>query len=146
MRLPASLRALFYAFAAVLTASGLVWLGVHYAAAPGAPGSALALEVHGGAAMAVLFLVGIVVALHVPHGWRERRNRGSGIAVASLLSLLAITGFLLYYAGGDRLRETASLVHWSIGLAAPVLLWLHTGLGHRATRLRNGGVQGRRQG
>ena len=145
MRLPASLRAVFYAFAGVLIASGLAWLGVHYAAAPGAPGSALALEVHGGAAMAILFVAGIVAALHVPRSWRERRNRSSGIAVASLLALLTITGFLLYYAGGDRLRETASLVHWGVGLAAPVLLWLHTSLGHRATRLRNGSVQGGRQ-
>lgn len=145
MRLPASLRAGFYAFGGVLTASGVAWLAIHYAAAPGTPGSGLALEVHGGAAMAILFLAGIVVALHLPRGWRERKNRSSGIVVASLLALLTVTGFLLYYAGDDRLRETASLVHWWVGLAVPLLLWLHTWLGQRAARPRNDGVQGRRQ-
>lgn len=144
-RLPASLRAAFYASGGALIATGLAWLALHYAAAvPGAPGSALALEVHGGAAMAILFLAGIVVALHLPRGWRERKNRSSGMVVASLLALLAITGFLLYYAGDDRLRATASLVHWLAGLAAPLLLWLHAWLGHRAARLRNGSAAGAR--
>ena len=140
MRLPPSLRAGFYAAGGVLAVTGLVWLGLHYGAAPGALGSSLALEVHGAAAMAILFLAGIVVALHLPRGWREQKNRGSGIVVASLLALLTITGFLLYYAGDDRLREAASLVHWLAGLAAPLLLWLHAALGRRATQPRTGGV------
>lgn len=134
MQLPPSLRAAFYACGAVLTASGLVWLAVHYAAPPEARGSALALEVHGAAAMAVLFLAGAVAALHVPGAWRERKNRNSGIAVVSWVVLLAVTGFLLYYAGDDSVRETAGVVHWVSGLAAPLLVWLHGSLGWRATR------------
>jgi hypothetical protein len=134
MRLPLSLRAGFYASGALLTASGLAWLGVHYAAPPGAPGSAAALEVHGAAAMAVLFLAGAVAALHVPGGWRDGKNRRSGLLVVSVLAALTITGFFLYYAGDDSLRETAGVVHWVIGLAAPLLLWLHSALGRRAAR------------
>lgn len=134
MRLPPSLRAGFYASGGLLTLSGLVWLGLHYAAPTGAPAAALALETHGAAAMAVLFLAGAVAALHVPGGWRERKNRSSGIAVASLLLLLTFTGFLLYYAGDDMVREAAGVAHWAVGLAAPLLVWLHTCLGRGAKR------------
>lgn len=134
MRLPLSLRAGFYGCGGLLVASGLVWLGVHYAAAPGAGGSAAALEVHGAAAMAILFLAGAVAALHVPCKWRERKNRSSGIAITLFLGVLTISGFFLYYAGDDRVRETASIVHWIVGLAAPILLWLHSSLGRRDSR------------
>jgi peptidoglycan/LPS O-acetylase OafA/YrhL len=132
MYLPRSLRAGFYASAALLLASGIAWLAIHYEALPGTQASALALEVHGAAAMAVLFLAGGLLALHAPRAWRERRNRATGLATAVLLAALAITGYLLYYAGDEKLRQGASLVHWGLGLAAPMLAWLHVFLGRRS--------------
>lgn len=131
MRLPASLRAAFYATGALLFASGMAWLGLHYEAPERTAAAALTLEVHGGAAMAVLFVAGGVLALHAPSAWRERKNRASGALLAAALALLTASAFLLYYAGGDALREQASLVHWAIGAAAPLLVWLHLALGRR---------------
>jgi hypothetical protein len=36
-----------------------------------------------------------------------------------------LTGYLLYYAGGDEFRAAVSLGHWTVGLAALIFLLLH---------------------
>jgi hypothetical protein len=133
MRLPASLRAAFYAASAVLAGSGIAWLVMRFGTADEPRGAeALALEVHGAAAMAVLALVGGVVALHAASRWRERRNRASGALLSALLLVLTASAYLLYYAGDDRLRGAASLAHWSLGLLAPVLGAWHVASGRPA--------------
>jgi cytochrome b561 len=66
----------------------------------------------------------MAVALHVPGAWRERKNRVSGLVMAVALIGLVITGYLLYYAGGESARALASVAHWLPGLALPAVgLW-----------------------
>ena len=60
--------------------------------------------------------VGIVVT--------GRRSFGS-------FGILTITGYGLYYAGGERLRAWTSWIHLAVGLALPLLLILHIWLGKR---------------
>jgi hypothetical protein len=136
MRLAASLRYSLYGLVVALLASGIVWLAVHYFDVVSGDARAwtdLSMRVHGGAAMAVLVVVGITIALHVARAWREHKNRVSGLALAAVLLALTLTGYLLYYAGGDTARAAASAAHWIIGLCLPLLLAAHVYLGRTAS-------------
>jgi hypothetical protein len=127
MRLALRLRLWLYASAALLWASGAAWLLANYfAPARSLPAglAAASLRIHGGVAMLLLVLAGMAVALHVPGAWRERKNRVSGLVMAVALIGLVITGYLLYYAGGESARALASVAHWLPGLALPAVgLW-----------------------
>jgi hypothetical protein len=81
--------------------------------------------------MVMLILTGSAVALHGPVGWRERRNRVSGLALCGALIAITVTGYCLYYLGDEGARMAASLSHWILGLALPVVLALHALLGRR---------------
>ena len=116
----------------VVLASGVAWLVMRDPSRPGL--AAASMEIHGGAAMVLLVLIGAVSALHAPAGWRERRNRWSGAVVATALTVLALTGFLLYYLGDEQARAFASLLHWTVGFGAAALLGLHVWLGVRAAK------------
>jgi hypothetical protein len=129
MKLAASLRYSLYGTLAALFASGTAWLATRYGArAPFGDSrwSAVSMQVHGAAAMALLVLAGGAIALHVGSAWRERRNRVSGLAVGIALLAMTVTGYLLYYAGEDSERAIASVAHWVVGLAAPLVVAWHT--------------------
>ena len=70
-------------------------------------------------------LFGSLLASHMPRAWSLRRGRASGGAIASVFVLLAVTGYGLYYAGGEVLRAWISVIHWGVGLGLPVLLVVH---------------------
>src|SRR5450755_4430054 len=62
--------------------SGVVWLYFRYLATPVAtdlgpsphPAQAVAMKIHGAAAMAILLVVGTLLTVHVPAGWRQHRS------------------------------------------------------------------------
>jgi hypothetical protein len=54
--------------------------------------------------------------------------------VIGAMLLLTVTGYLLYYAGGEETRPVISLVHWVVGLAVPALLTWHVLSGRSQTR------------
>ena len=123
-----------------LVGSGLAWLGTHYADALGFTAGdelarvareALAMKLHGAAAMATLIALGAMVAAHARPAWRLRRNRGSGSLVVATFAVLAATGYALYYFATDDARPPLSLLHWVTGLALVVLLPVHLVLGRR---------------
>ena len=137
MRLALSLRLWLYASAVLLWASGTAWLFAHYfqsARSYPAGLAAASMKIHGAAAMLLLVLAGVVVALHAPGAWRERKNRGSGLVMAAALIGLAVTGYLLYYAGGETARSLASVGHWLPGLVLPVIGLWHGLAGRRSRR------------
>lgn len=92
---------------------------------------AWAMKVHGAGAMAILVLVGMLLTGHVRIAWRARRNRSSGSLFLAAFGILAVTGYGLYYAGGEQLRAWTSWIHLAVGLALPFLLILHIWLGKR---------------
>ena len=92
---------------------------------------AWAMKIHGAGAMAILVLVGTLLTGHVKLAWRARRNRANGSIFLSAFAVLAITGYGLYYAGGERLRACTSWIHLDVGLVLPLLLILHVWLGKR---------------
>lgn len=134
-------RYLFYAVLALLFVSGAAWAYAQYLIT--SPNEAtqsvksFALKIHGAAAMATLVLIGTILTTHVRFAWRARRNRGNGVLFLTVLAILTLTGYGLYYAGDERLRAWTSWIHLALGLVLPILLVLHVMLG-RGTRPRAG--------
>jgi uncharacterized membrane protein len=119
---------------ALLFFSGAAWAYWNYLRLPGdfeVGAKAWAMKIHGAAAMAILVLIGILLSAHVKFAWRARRNRTNGSVFLSAFAVLTITGYGLYYAGGERLRAWTSWIHLAIGLALPVLLLMHIFLGRK---------------
>ncbi len=140
LRLPPHYRRLVYGILATSWLTGILWLVFHYfLAAQGEFGTephpleAWWLRLHGAAAFAVLWLFGLLWGLHVRPGLARPARRASGMVLILLLALLAVSGYLLYYAGSDWLRDSVRLVHWlaGVGLGLPFLLHL---LGARPRR------------
>src|SRR3954471_7510316 len=119
-RIAVALRLGLYATFVVLLATGLAWEAV----GPGSLASAL-MMIHGAAAMLALVLAGTLFAQHVPAGWSAGKNRRSGIFLLAVLGWLALTGYLLYYAGGESPRYYASQSHLWVGIATALIGALH---------------------
>jgi cytochrome c biogenesis protein CcdA len=94
------------------------------------------LRLHGLALIPALLGFGGLFIAHIPKGWRDHRQRWIGLGLTSLVGLLIITGYLLYYAGGDDFRGWVSLIHWVMGLAVPLLFIWHYARRHDAQRGR----------
>lgn len=136
---PRHRRFVYGAFAAIW-ASGVLWLIFHYFlprqgefGAEPHPLEAWWLRLHGAAAFFALWLGGLVWIVHVRHGLARPKRRVTGIALIAMFGVLAASGYLLYYASDDALRDAVRLVHWLVGLALIVPFLLHS---LRARRLR----------
>ena len=84
----------------------------------------LLMKIHGGAAMLALLVLG-ALTVHIRRGWKAHKNRLSGALLMAVNVFLIVTGYGLYYAGGEALREWLSRWHAWIGLGAGVLLPAH---------------------
>ena len=131
-------RALRYCLSIVLALlflSGAAWTYWNYLVAHSGDFEAGArtwsMKIHGAAAMAILVLIGTLLTGHVKLAWRARRNRGNGALLLGVFGILTITGYGLYYAGGEELRAWTSWIHLSVGLSIPVLVVLHVALGKK---------------
>lgn len=119
--------------------SGVAWLLLHFYApiesdfGPEAnPLEPWMLKAHGLAMIAALLAIGGLLTAHVLAGWEIRQQRIKGIAIGATVLVLTATGYLLYYAGDQQFRESASAIHWILGLGSPaIFLW------HRAGRRKN---------
>ena len=137
-------RAWLYGTFAVLFATGVVWWALHrFGRVEGDFGPTVnplepwLLKLHGAAAMVSLLVLGTLIPLHLKRGWHARRNRGSGGGMVALCVLLIVTGYALYYVGGDQLRELASTAHLVLGFGFPAALIWHIVRGRRTTRQSN---------
>jgi hypothetical protein len=90
------------------------------------------MKIHGAAAMASLVLLGTLLNVHVKFAWRAGRNRINGAILLSVFGVLIVTGYGLYYAGGEKLRAWTSWIHLVIGVAVPIFLVIHILLGRGA--------------
>ena len=84
----------------------------------------LLMKIHGGAAMLALLVLG-ALTVHIRRGWKAHKNRLSGALLMAVNVFLIVTGYGLYYAGGEALREWLSRWHAWLGLASGVLLPAH---------------------
>jgi len=138
-------RRAVYVATGALVVSGILWLVLHYwMTASGEfgetshPLESWMLRIHGAAAMAGLILYGSLLPIHIKRAWTIRRNVALGIALSSLLLLLTVTGYLLYYAGGEDTRPVISALHWVVGLSVPALLVWHVVAGRRRSVVPSG--------
>jgi hypothetical protein len=113
-----------YGSGMLLLASGALWLVIHYFGATADAWAPWCLKLHGLAAMAALVAIGALMPVHMRKAWRLQRNRAAGVALGILCLALALTGYGLYYFGGEALRAWTSVAHWAMGLvAAPAIVW-----------------------
>ena len=135
IRLKRLQRYFLYAVLGLLFLSGVAWAYWNYlAASPGdfeTGAKTWAMKIHGATAMAILVLIGMLLTGHVRFAWRARRNRANGSVFLSAFAVLTITGYGLYYAGGERLRAWTSWIHLGVGLVLPILLLIHIFLGRK---------------
>lgn len=138
MRMPAWMRRWVYLTGLSCLMTGVLWLTFHYFVrhegefGPEAhPLEHLWLTLHGGAAIVMAWVFGLIWLAHVRRGWHRGRNRNSGATMAFLLIVLAATGWGLYYLGDEAWREAASLIHWILGLTAGFWLPFHIWRGRR---------------
>lgn len=88
---------------------------------------------HGFSAYLFVLLFGAVMPNHIKGGWKNKRNRISGGAMALVMALLLISGLFLYY--GEETRDAALWAHWIIGCGLVVLFPIHFVRGRRANFL-----------
>lgn len=128
-------RYCLYIVLALLFLSGVAWAYWNYLVADSsgfeASAKTWAMKIHGAAAMAILVLIGTLLTGHIKLAWRARRNRGNGALLLGVFGILTITGYGLYYAGGEELRAWTSWIHLSVGLSIPLLIVLHLVFGKR---------------
>jgi hypothetical protein len=141
MKLSVRHRIWLYSVFGVLFATGLGWWLIHRTESAELqtgleirPVEPWLMKIHGAAAMLGLIILGALIPLHIKRSWRARRNRGSGSSMITVCILLIVTGYALYYAGGDHLRALASTAHLVLGLGFPVLLIWHIICGRRSAR------------
>jgi hypothetical protein len=141
LRIPRRRRMSLYVALAVLFGSGILWLVFHYFLMRrgefGMEPHALEawwLRLHGAAAFVILWFAGLLWGTHARPNLMRQRWRASGIVIVTLLALLAISGYLLYYAANDGLHDAARLVHWVLGLSLAVPLLIHIFGGQRRSR------------
>ena len=111
--------------------SGVGWMGDHYLLAPrdslGFAGGSepLWLKIHGAFAFLTIWTGGLLWGMHIVKAWPRRWRRLSGGSLLTALLLLMLSGYLLYYAGGDRMRAATSLIHQLLGLAILLAYLIH---------------------
>jgi hypothetical protein len=132
MKIPYRFRMFVYAVCAAVFATGAIWeifdRFVHVATAIGEqkhPLEPWALRAHGAAALLGVFGFGQLFSSHVRPSWRAGRKRRSGGFLVGVITVLIVSGYLLYYASGDDFRDFVSQAHLWIGLASPLPFLIH---------------------
>lgn len=100
------------------------------------PGSARVLTVasHAAGGLVMTLLIGALFSVHMRSGWRRRRQRGSGLLVATLFMVLNASAVGIYYLGDDTLGAAAAFIHLGVGLVLIGPLAWHWVRGRRARR------------
>lgn len=126
-----ALRRVIYTICTLLWLSGCAWLVVHFffpvvtdfGPAPN-PLEPWLLRVHGWVAVSGIFLFGWITSEHISDRWRKPQNRVSGLSLAVFVSILAVSGYALYYTA-DRLHDGAAVVHEVLGALAIAFALAH---------------------
>ena len=116
----------------LLWLSGVAWLVLYYFGRSDGdlgprtnPAEVWMLRLHGLVLLPGLLALGGLMVSHIPLGWVQRRQRMLGVLLSSVLAVLIVSGYLLYYLGDEGLRADASVIHWAFGLALPACFFLH---------------------
>jgi hypothetical protein len=83
------------------------------------------LLMHGVTAVASLYLFGWIGARHALRWWAAGLRRLSGGALASLLTLLTLTGFALFFLSSDAWQRYAAGAHDVLGIGVTLFAIQH---------------------
>jgi hypothetical protein len=115
-----------------LTVSGFAWLilkaltpNSDYALPPYHESMQGLIKIHVAFGLVGLIALGMVCAVHIPTGWRLRRNRLTGIGNIVCWSLLIASGYLLWYASEGKVKLFSSWIHWGGGVFLPLVFMGH---------------------
>lgn len=135
-------RRLFHGITFMLWLTGTIWLIFRYGVPvedefglQTHPAQTMILKIHGLAAMAFLFIVGVLIH-HIRPGWRRKQQRFSGVSLLTVCGCLVLTGWGLYYAGEERFRNWMSAMHSIIGVLLPVIILFHVWNVYRRLKLK----------
>ena len=136
-------RRVFYTVFGILWGSGALWLLIEWFKDPelGAARTLLqtfSMKIHGATMLLYLALLGSLFT-HVRRGTALKANRLSGFSIITLNTVLALSGWLLYYVSDDGLRAWSSTLHWIVGVSVLPLLCGHVVLGRGWARDLSGG-------
>jgi len=135
------MKSWFYGVSSILFISGAFWLAVHYLT--GQPDElnmryytleSWLLKVHGGAAMAFLMVFGVLIPTHMRYTWHQGRNRLTAIFLFGACILMMLSGYGLYYFGGEELRRVVSSLHGILGCVIPFVLLGHVLMGRKSKK------------
>lgn len=73
------------------------------------------LVLHGISGMALAIGFGMLMQSHIRAAWRMKKHRVSGALMVSLMTLLIVSGLLLYY-GSETIHDANRLVHIGLGV------------------------------
>jgi hypothetical protein len=127
----AALRRAIYIVFGTLWGSGGCWLLLHWFFARPTPFGSIEhpwqpgiLRIHGWLAIGSVFLLGWVMANHISDRWPQAMKRASGLAMAGVAAVLALSGYALYYTT-DNLHDYAAAIHEVVGAAAVLFALTH---------------------
>lgn len=142
-RLPDGQRRTVYTTLGALWLTGVLWLlGHFFMRGDGDIGPIVhplepwSLRLHGAVVLVFATVIGSLWPAHIRPAWIAARNRRSGLSMAAGLGLLTITGYLLYYGSAEAVRDWSATIHWTFGLATPLLLTWHVARGRPKPVLR----------
>jgi len=126
-------RRVLYVSLTVLSLSGVVWLVMPYIFEVDVFAQVIkmrlvkswSMRIHAFAASISLITLGAVWATHSRMGWRLQKNRVTGVLNMAVWLLLALTAYCLGYAPDGVFRDWSAWLHWSLGIALPLIAWLH---------------------
>ncbi|WP_339939274.1 DUF4405 domain-containing protein [Undibacterium luofuense] len=127
-----------YALLAGLWLSGLIWLLVRYTLrtvteygeVPHAAEHPL-MQLHGALLWFWLFLWGSLLLQHIRRAHQAQRNRRSGWTLISLLLIVSLSAYGLYYLAAENSRPVWSWLHAGSGIVLPLILFWHIRRGRR---------------
>ncbi len=137
-----SLRYTIYVCAGGVWLSGCLWLIVHvYFATPSDfgverhPWEPTLLWIHGVLSIGFAYVFGWIMARHASEAWRQRKRRVSGGLLTFVVTVLSVSGFMLFFVTDANLQTQSARIHEVIGLLVTAFSIEHWRvLNGRATR------------
>ena len=117
-------KQILYIVSTILWLTGTVWLYIRYCLKTQGQFDFQMLRIHGAAAMGFLIIFGAIL-YHIKPGWRQKRQRPSGLSLIVSCIVLILTGWGLYYLGNDDWRNWTSIIHCVLGLGLPGIVFIH---------------------
>jgi hypothetical protein len=130
--MPERLRYAIYLVFGGLWLSGCGWLVLHqFFATPTDFGEARhpweppLLLIHGVLSLFTTYLFGWIMARHAADAWVMHKRRISGSLLTTLLVILAVSGFALFFLSDDAWQTRSAQVHEVIGLVVTLFAVEH---------------------